>query len=138
LRQRKTGLNQEGLSLGALTGIDRLSNWQGLEPAAARARREAWMDRLIALLDREFPGIAGAVAQREMATAETMHRYLGTPGGAVYGFRPYAEAGGLLTRGPATPVPGLLHASAFTGSGGYTGAMIGGAMAAGMARRTRA
>ena len=46
------------------------------------------MDRLIADLDREFPGIAGAVVHREMATADTLAHYLNTPGGAVYGFAP--------------------------------------------------
>ena len=46
------------------------------------------MDRLIADLDREFPGFATTVVHREMATAETMQHYLNTPHGAVYGFAP--------------------------------------------------
>jgi phytoene dehydrogenase-like protein len=125
-----TGLNADGLRLASVTGVDRLENWQGLDPAALRARREAWMDRLVALLDAEFPGIAGAVRQRQMSTAASMAHHLGTPGGAVYGFRPYLEAGGLFARGPKTPVPGLFHASAFTAGGGFTGAMMGGAAAA--------
>ena len=46
------------------------------------------MDRIIAVLDRQYPGIASAIVQREMSTAETFHRYLNTPGGALYGFAP--------------------------------------------------
>jgi phytoene dehydrogenase-like protein len=46
------------------------------------------MDRIIADLDRQYPGIAGAIVQREMSTAETFHQYPNTPGGAFYGFAP--------------------------------------------------
>jgi phytoene dehydrogenase-like protein len=126
----ETGLPTDGMTLASITGIDRLANWEGLDPANARARREAWMDQLVGVLDSHFPGIAGAVAQREMSTAATMARHLGTPGGAVYGFAPHRAAGGLFARGPGTPMPGLFHASAFTGGGGFTGAMMGGAAAA--------
>ena len=57
-------------------------------------------------------------------TAATMRAYLNTPGGAVYGFAPET-----LLRSPVTAVPGLFLASAWAAGGGYTGAMMGGAMA---------
>ncbi len=123
-----TGLNRDGRSLLSITGLDRLANWAGLSRDQAAARRERWIDRLIIELDRHFPGIAGAVVQREMATAATLARFLGTPEGAVYGFAPHRAIG--WARRPATVVPGLLHASAFTMGGGFTGAMLGGAAAA--------
>jgi phytoene dehydrogenase-like protein len=131
-----TGLNDEGLTLATITGVDRLANWAGLDQAAARARREAWMDRLIGAVEAHFPGFAGAVRTREMTTAASMARHLNTPDGAIYGFAPHREAGSVFERGPRTPVPGLLHASAFTGGGGFTGAMMGGAAAARMAMAT--
>ena len=83
-----SGLNQEGPFLGSFTGVDRLENWTGLSQDQKIARKERWMDRIISDLDKAFPGIASAVVQREMATAETMQHYLNTPGGAVYGFAP--------------------------------------------------
>jgi all-trans-retinol 13,14-reductase len=60
-----------------------------------------------------------------MATAETMQHYLNTPGGAVYGFAP--EGSGPIH---IAAIDGLWLASAYTFAGGYTGAMVGGAMAA--------
>ncbi len=63
-----------------------------------------------------------------------MANYLGSPGGAVYGFAPRPPR--LSMPGPHgqvrsnTPVPGLWLASAYAGFGGVTGAMGGGAMAA--------
>lgn len=65
-----------------------------------------------------------------MSTAETMHQYLNTPGGAVYGFAPARSLRQMLGASPRTPIEGLLLASAFTGGGGFTGAMLGGAEAA--------
>jgi phytoene dehydrogenase-like protein len=68
-----------------------------------------------------------------MSTAKTMHAYLNTPGGAVYGFSPDVSAIDAFSPGPRTAIPGLWLSSAFTLGGGYTGSMLGGARAAGEA-----
>jgi all-trans-retinol 13,14-reductase len=128
-----SGLNPEGPHLVSIVGLDRLGNWDGLDEAAYQAKRDAWLDSIVAGIDRSFPGFAEAVEQREMATAATMRRYLNTPDGAVYGFAPEPPAG-LPTlgseRGVATTVPGLWLASSYGGSGGFTGAMMTGMLAA--------
>ena len=125
-----SGLNAGPPHLCVLCGIDRLSTWEGLDDDAARARKLAWTDRLVGAVDAAFPGFAGLVVQREMATAATMKAVLNTPGGAVYGFAPET-----LVRSPRTVVPGLYLASAWAAAGGFTGAMIGGASAARAALR---
>jgi all-trans-retinol 13,14-reductase len=83
------------------------------------------------------PSFASAVVHKEVATARTMKRFMGTPAGEVYGFRPTPER--LFARPPsaATAIPGLWLASAYTVSGGYSGAMQGGLMAADAAMRKR-
>jgi len=126
--QIDSGLNEQGPHLASLCGVDRLANWAGLSVEQKRTRKGRWMDRLIADLDRQFPGLAAAVVQREMATAETMQHYLNTPGGAVYGFAP--ESAGRLRVRADTAIDGLWLASAYTMGGGYSGAMVGGAFAA--------
>jgi hypothetical protein len=64
------------------------------------------------------------------ATARTMKTRLGTLSGEVYGFRPTPSR--LFGRMPsaATSIEGLWISSAYTMSGGYSGAMHGGRMAA--------
>ncbi|MDR3417499.1 MAG: NAD(P)/FAD-dependent oxidoreductase [Nevskia sp.] len=124
-----TGLNQEAPFLGTLCGLDRWDNWTGLGAATVRDRKQRWMDRLVRDLDRQFPGIAASIVHREMAIAPTFHHYLNTPRGAVYGFAPTRETGGLNAGSPLTPVANLFLASAFTLAGGFTGAMLGGAEA---------
>ena len=127
-----TGLRRDDRDphLVTLSGVDRVSNWNGLDAAAYDARRARWMDALIGDLDRRFPGIAAVVTQREMATARTLRHYLGTPQGEVYGFRPTPERMFGRPPTPRTSVPGLWIASAYTVSGGYAGAIAGGLMAA--------
>jgi phytoene dehydrogenase-like protein len=129
-----TGLNPTAPYLATITGLDRLENWSALSNADYQARRERWMDALIAAVDREFPGFASAVVQREMATALTMHRELRTPGGALYGFAPVVPPHG-IPRFPSaqTSVPGLWLASAYVFGGGFSGAMMSGAVAARLA-----
>ena len=87
---------------------------------------------MIARLDAEWPGIAEAVVERDMATARTMQGFLGTPGGAIGGFAPNTPSG--IPHGvpltPGTSIDGLWLASAYTGMGGFDGAIAGGAAAA--------
>lgn len=126
-----TGLRKPGdLHLLSVAGVDRLAWWQGLDEATEHTRREQWIDTLVADLDRRYPGLRGAVVQREIATSRTMKKWLGTPVGEVYGFRPTPSR--LFARPPtaATPIKGLWLSSAYTVSGGYAGAMQGGLMAA--------
>ena len=125
-----SGLNETGSSVLSLCSGDRLENWASLPAAMVKARKEQWMDCVVADLDRRFPGLAGAITHREMATAQTMQNYLNTPGGAVYGFAPEGTLAAALKQGPRTAIKGLWLASAYTTSGGFTGAMFGGAQAA--------
>jgi all-trans-retinol 13,14-reductase len=115
-----------------VSGGDRLSNWDHLDDHAYQQRRDAWLEAVITRLDAEWPGIAEAVVERDMATARTMHDFLGTPGGAIGGFAPTAPGG--MPRGlpltPGTSIEGLWLASAYSGMGGFDGAMAGGAAAA--------
>ena len=135
-----SGLNPDGPHLVSVTGIDRTANWDGLDEQAYRAKRDGWLDAIVAGIDRSFPGFAGRVVQREMATAATMHRYLNTPDGAVYGFAPDPPRG-LPTAGSekavATTVPGLWLTSSYGGFGGFTGVMLTGMLAAQAAMKSR-
>ena len=131
-----SGLNPAAPYLGTLCGMDVVENWARRSREENRARRERWMDRIVTDLDGQFPGIAKAVMQREMASAETMSHYLNTPGGGVYGFMSDASRFGPSQMSPRTPIKGLWLASAFVSGGGFTGAMLGGAAAARAALRS--
>jgi phytoene dehydrogenase-like protein len=121
------GLNDEGRSLMVLCGVDRLTNWEGLENNTYKARKSMWLDAIIEDLLRVFPDLRGHIVHKEMATAKTVKRYLNTPGGAVYGFKQIPEVAGRHRPAAKTCLPGLYLASAFAQpGGGFTGAMLAG------------
>lgn len=130
-------LGADGLHPMNIVCADRLANWNGLTGAAYQARRDAWLSAFIARLDAEWPGLAGAVKASTMATARTMHDHLNTPGGAIYGFAmvPPTSLAKLPPRTVETSVEGLWISSAYTGFGGFTGAIGGGIAAARAAMR---
>lgn len=130
-----TSLNENGPYLCSVTGVDRVENWASLNADEKAARKNLWMELIIADLDKMFPGFSKAIETKELATAETMQHYLNTPGGAVYGFAPEGTLLDLLRRKPETSVIGLFLASTYCMGGGYSGAMLGGALAANAAMK---
>ncbi len=116
-----------------ITAIDRVENWTGLDDEAYRAKRKLWGERLIAAVDRTFPGFAANVVASTVTTARSIADHLNAPEGAVYGFAPTPPAGPIwrgFERQVRTPIDGLYLASAYGGSGGFTGAILSGASAA--------
>jgi phytoene dehydrogenase-like protein len=115
-----------GLFPVSVVGVDQLTNWERLSDKDYHIVKNAWLAAFIERLEEEWPGFANTVVQKDMATARTMHNYLNTPGGAVYGFAPdVPEKLPLLgpPRTPKTSIKGLWLASAYAGFGGFSGAM---------------
>jgi phytoene dehydrogenase-like protein len=113
-------------------GLDRLANWSALERPAFETQRARVLDDIISVVDGQFPGFAAAVVAKSLNTATSMSSYLNAPQGAIYGFAPIpseAERGG-AARSAETPIPGLYLGSSYSGWGGFTGAIVGGAAAA--------
>ncbi len=132
----EAGISQGSPTLVSVVGLDHVDNWAGLTKDAERERRERWLDAILGELDRIYPGFAGIVTDKTLLTARSMRDYLNTPNGAIYGFAPRPPEQPFWTglpRSCRTPIPGLYLASAFGGSGGFTGAMLAGANAARLA-----
>jgi phytoene dehydrogenase-like protein len=118
----------------SVVGVDRTLNWSGLDAAAYEAKRKLWREAIGAAIDRVFPGFAAHTVASVFSTASTMSSYLNAPEGAVYGFAPLPPRGPIWRgpeRSPQTAITGLYLASSYAGSGGYTGAILAGAAAAG-------
>jgi len=104
----------------SVVGPDALSNWIDDDQDAYRAKRGRWQVALVTYLDRHFPGLAASVTASAFNTAFSVRQYLAAPHGSVYGFAP-VTARSAHAKTSATPIPGLYLASAYAGSGGYTG-----------------
>jgi phytoene dehydrogenase-like protein len=117
----------------SVVGVDRLSNWSGLDKATCEIKRVQWRQAIVAAIDREFPGFASHVVASVFNTALSMHNYLNAPDGAIYGFAPHPPHAPIWRgtgRSAKTPIPGLYLASSYAGSGGFTGAILAGGNAA--------
>lgn len=117
----------------SVVGADRLANWKSLDAASYEEKRTRWQAAIVAALDRVFPGFASSVVSSVFSTASSINTYLNAPDGAVYGFAPLPPVGPMWKgagRSPKTPIDNLFLASAYAGSGGYTGAILAGAAAA--------
>jgi len=107
----------------SLIAPDTLSNWEGLDHDGYRAKRARWQSAIVAHLDQHFPGLAESVVASSFNTAQSVRQYLGSPGGAVYGFAPTPPRSLFsgAKRTSATPIQGLYLASGYAGFGGYSG-----------------
>jgi phytoene dehydrogenase-like protein len=68
--------------------VSSLEWWQNLrrDPARYDAAKQEIADKVIQLLDRRFPGLAGQVDVRDVATPVTFERYTGNWQGSVQGW----------------------------------------------------
>ena len=133
-----SGLTGGERHLAVVSGLDSLRNWEHLDEESYRMKKACWMDAIVEDLDRRLPGISSHVFYREMATARTMKRYLGTPGGTPYGFAQEVRSAGRHRPRARTPLPGLYLASVFAlPGGGFSGALQSGNLAYHASRRIR-
>jgi phytoene dehydrogenase-like protein len=136
-----SGLEDEGLALVSVAGLDRFDNWAALSPEDEKDRRERWLDAFQKAVDREYPGFSAAVVERMFLNARSMYNFMHTPSGAITGFAPIPFQHSILSgvpRSPKTPIPGVFLASSFAGAGGFSGAMMAGADATRIAMKEHA
>jgi phytoene dehydrogenase-like protein len=126
-----SGLSSGNMTMGAVTTVDYLSDWDGLTEEEYRTKKEGVAQTLIKRLDAIAPGLAGAVGFHEVSTPRTIQRYTGNPYGSVYGFAQTPEQSGMKRVQIKAPVQRLYFASAWSfPGGGFTGAIMGGYLAA--------
>ncbi len=83
-------LAPEGKTLLTVALDSDYSFWQGLRPNTPRYRteKEKVAETVISLLDKRFPGLAGQVEMRDVATPVTFNRYTGNWQGSYEGWLP--------------------------------------------------
>lgn len=120
-------LSSRGSFFGVICGLDDGRVWKSLSEYEYRERKSQWEAAIVGALDHQYPGIRASIIYKEMATAKTVERYLGTPDGAVYGFSQQPLSAGRFRPSSKTALKGLWLASAFAfPGGGFTGAMLAG------------
>lgn len=113
-----------GQTLSVSTHVE-AGEWAGLRGEEYRERKEAALRRLRASLERELPGLAGAVVREELGTPRTFRRFTRRGGGEVGGLRSARASFGPSALDPTLGEAGLhvVGDTAFPGQGTLAVAM---------------
>jgi all-trans-retinol 13,14-reductase len=113
--------------------------WQGTQRKKRGADYEAWKarmsERLLEILLRHRPSIAGHVVHAELSTPLSTQHYMANPRGEIYGLNHTPERFHLPLR-VESGVPGLLLTGQDLVSCGVAGALFGGALTASVVLRS--
>lgn len=118
-----------GSSQIALINLNYMDHWLTVPPSQYAATKFKYAGELIDLAEKAYPGIRSHLEEVEAATPITMARYLGHPGGAIYGFDQYAKDNRIFVN-PNSPIDGLYFCGAWVASGGFQPTLESGVSAA--------
>jgi len=107
-----------GTCQGALVCLQYADPWYRVEPHAYAETKYRYADAMISLAERVFPNLRAHIEECEAASPLTHMRYLGHPGGAIYGFDQYAKDSAFFLTNQSS-IEGLYHAGSWVTGGGF-------------------
>ena len=114
------GFAPSGATHVSLMTLQYADAWTTLAPQEYARTKFAYAETLLDLMETIAPQVREAIEEADVATPLTMTRYLGHPGGAIYGYDQDATEGWLFRDSEReTHIPGLHLAGSWTGMGGF-------------------
>jgi prolycopene isomerase len=107
-----------GTCQAALVALQYGDPWYAVSPQEYADAKYRYAEGMLQLAEKVFPKIRGHIEEVEAATPLTHLRYLGHPGGAIYGFEQYAKDSPYFLTNRSS-IRGLYFAGAWVGSGGF-------------------
>jgi len=123
------GFSPQGCCQGAFLTLNYGEPWYTVPPTQYFDAKYRYAEELLKILYAVFPRCRDHVEEIEVATPLTHMRYLGHPGGAIYGFDQFAKDSEMFLN-KRSPIKGLYHAGAWVGSGGFQPTLMAGQSAA--------
>jgi prolycopene isomerase len=93
--------------------------WLQIPPAKYHEAKYRCAESMLGRVEEIFPAIRTHIEEIEVATPLTHMRYLGHPGGAIYGFEQLAKDSLFFQPGRYSPINGLLFAGGWAGDCGF-------------------
>ncbi len=118
-----------GKCQAALVALQYAEPWYLVPPHQYAKAKYHYAENMLKLAELLFPGLRDRIEEAEAATPLTHIRYLGHPGGAIYGFNQYAKDSAYF-RSDKSAIAGLYHAGAWVGGGGFQPTLTSGLSAA--------
>ena len=125
------GFAPSGATHVSVTTLQYAHAWDKVAPQDYARTKFAYAETLLDLVETITPGIRDAIEEVDVATPLTMARYLGHPGGAIYGYDQDATESWLFRDTERqSHVPGLYLAGSWSGFGGFQPTLDAGARVA--------
>ncbi len=105
--------------------------WMRVPPAQYAHEKYRCADAMIRQVEKVYPDFRGHMEEVEVATPLTFMRYLGTPGGSIYGFEQYMKDSLFFEQPRVSPVKGLFMAGGWVANCGFEPTLMSGKSAAG-------
>lgn len=119
----------EGACQASLVTLQYAQPWMSVAPAKYYDTKYRYAETMIDLAEKAFPDIRKHIEEAEPATPLTHMRYLGHPGGSIYGSDHFTRESSMFVK-KKSEIQGLFFAGAWNGSGGFQPTLESGASAA--------
>ncbi len=108
----------KGTCQAALLTVAYADPWLKVPAAKYYEAKNEYAQSMLDLLYKVFPKCKDHIEEIEVATPLTIMRYLGHPGGAIYGFDQFAKDDDLFVE-KKSPIDGLYQVGSWAGMGGF-------------------
>ena len=123
-----SGLTPPEKSFGAVCVLDEMKSWESLDAEAYTQKKERLLEHVLERLEKHYPNIKEIVEYAEVATPKTMQRYVRTPNGTAYGYKPTPRQFFRKPKVKSDKIDNLYFVGQFVLAGGFSPAISSGSM----------
>jgi phytoene dehydrogenase-like protein len=113
-------------SFGAMCWSDYIQEWENLDKDEYKSKKQHLINAALSKLEQYYPGIGSLVEYAEAGTSKTVRRYIKTPGGTAYGYKPTPHQFFRIPKVKSDKVDTLYFAGQWVMAGGFSPAIISG------------
>jgi len=107
---------------------DYIEEWQGLDEDIYCAKKEALIDTTLNKLEKYYPNIKELVEYAEVGTSKTVQRYIKTPSGTAYGYKPTPKQFFKVPKVKSKKINRLYFTGQWVIAGGFSPAILSGGL----------
>ena len=125
--QIDSGLTKDAhKSFGHITLIDNIEEWKNLSEQEYKDKKEDILKSALQRLEKYYPNIIDLVEYTEVGTAKTVERYIKTPNGTAYGFKPTPKEFFRIAKVKSKKVDNLYFVGQWVIAGGFSPSIVSG------------
>ncbi len=124
--QIDSGLTGSDKSFGSICFCDELSNWDKLDEAEYRQKKEQLLESYLCKLNSYYPNIKQYIEFSEVSTPKTIAHYIKTPNGTAYGYKPTQKQFFKIPKVKSHKIDNLYFVGQFVIAGGFSPSLMSG------------